>query len=77
MPTTACAVLPCSRPPPPSSSSAPAINCLMAFFGVGPQHIPLEQRPALVLSAESELGITAGLQDRVIQVGRGGWGQWQ
>ena len=30
--------------------------------------IPLEARPSLVLSAESELGITAGLQDRVIQV---------
>jgi hypothetical protein len=26
------------------------------------------QQPSLVLSAEAELGITAGLQDRVIQV---------
>ena len=30
--------------------------------------IPLTQRPQLILSAEAELGITAGLQDRVIQV---------
>ena len=30
--------------------------------------IPLLQRPGLVLAAEQELGITAGLQDRVIQV---------
>lgn len=31
--------------------------------------IPIVERPQLVLSAEAELGITAGLQDRVIQVG--------
>lgn len=30
--------------------------------------IPLAVRPGLVLAAEQELGITAGLQDRVIQV---------
>lgn len=30
--------------------------------------IPPLERPALILSAEAELGITAGLQDRVIQV---------
>ncbi len=30
--------------------------------------IAMRQRPQLVLSAEAELGITAGLQDRVIQV---------
>ncbi len=30
--------------------------------------IPLTERPQLILSAEAELGITAGLQDRVIQV---------
>ena len=28
----------------------------------------MEERPTLVLRAEEELGITAGLQDRVIQV---------
>ena len=40
----------------------------MKHFGVE-ERIPLVERPALVLSAEQELGITAGLQDRVIQVG--------
>ena len=30
--------------------------------------IPQDDRPQLILSAEAELGITAGLQDRVIQV---------
>ncbi len=30
--------------------------------------IPLTQLPQLILSAEAELDITAGLQDRVIQV---------
>mmetsp|Transcript_67077 Transcript_67077/g.212298 ORF Transcript_67077/g.212298 Transcript_67077/m.212298 type:complete len:340 (-) Transcript_67077:165-1184(-) len=42
-----------------------ALNCLMEYYGVS---IPKEQQPTLVLSAERELGITAGLQDRVIQV---------
>ena len=28
----------------------------------------MADRPQLILSAEAELGITAGLQDRVIQV---------
>ncbi|KAK9806753.1 hypothetical protein WJX72_001492 [[Myrmecia] bisecta] len=44
-----------------------ALNCLMKLHGVG-NSIPMIDRPALVLSAEQELGITAGLQDRVIQV---------
>jgi glucuronokinase len=39
----------------------------MQYHGVS-SSIPLVERPALVLSAEQELGITAGLQDRVIQV---------
>lgn len=42
--------------------------CLFARFGLDPDAVlrkPL--RPELVLSAERELGITAGLQDRVIQ----------
>ena len=62
----------CSRPqarlfmpraaaPPPA-----ALKCLMQFYGVG-DAIPAAQRPGLVLAAEAELGITAGLQDRVIQ----------
>lgn len=39
----------------------------MGYYGVE-DGIPVEVRPGLVLSAEQELGITAGLQDRVIQV---------
>ena len=41
------------------------LRCLMAFYGV---EIPLRVQPSLVLSVEKdELGIAAGLQDRVIQ----------
>ncbi|NUQ62358.1 MAG: GHMP kinase [Pirellulales bacterium] len=41
------------------------LRCLMEFYGV---EIPLRVQPSLVLSVEmDELGITAGLQDRVIQ----------
>lgn len=36
-----------------------AINCLMQHYQVADQ-IPIESRPELVLSAENELGITAG-----------------
>ena len=32
------------------------------------RRFPVHERPNLVLSAEEELGITAGLQDRVVQV---------
>jgi hypothetical protein len=32
------------------------------------QEMEMQERPNLVLSVEQELGITAGLQDRVIQV---------
>jgi glucuronokinase len=43
-----------------------AVRALMAFYGV---EIPREEQPGVILSAElDELGITAGLQDRVIQV---------
>ena len=42
------------------------LRCLMEFYKV---KIPIEVRPSLVLSVETdELGIAAGLQDRVIQV---------
>ena len=42
------------------------LRALMEFYGV---EIPREVQPSLVLSVETgELGITAGLQDRVIQV---------
>ncbi len=41
------------------------LRALMQFYGV---EIPLQRLPTLVLQAETEeLGITAGLQDRVIQ----------
>lgn len=41
------------------------MRCLMEFYGV---EIPLELQPSFVLSVETEeLGISAGLQDRVIQ----------
>lgn len=45
------------------------LRCLMEFYGVG---IPLHVQPSLVLSVErDELGIAAGLQDRVIQAYEG------
>jgi glucuronokinase len=45
------------------------LRCLMEFYEV---NIPLEAQPMLVLSVErDELGIGAGLQDRVIQVYEG------
>ncbi|RJQ56155.1 MAG: GHMP kinase [Desulfobacteraceae bacterium] len=48
-----------------SSIIVATLGCLMEFYGV---KIPLEQQPSLVLSVETEeLGISAGLQDRVIQ----------
>jgi len=43
------------------------LSCLMAHYGVAAL-IPRHVRPSLVLAAEQDLGITAGLQDRVIQV---------
>ena len=45
------------------------LRCLMEFYGV---EIPRQVQPSLVLSVENEeLGIAAGLQDRVIQVYEG------
>lgn len=44
-----------------------ALSCLLDFYKV--RHlIKVEVRPSLVLAAEKELGIVAGLQDRVAQV---------
>lgn len=44
-----------------------ALNCLLDFYNV--RHlVKVEVRPNLVLNAEKELGIVAGLQDRVAQV---------
>lgn len=46
-----------------------ALRCLMEYYGV---KIPREVQPSLVLAVENEdLGIAAGLQDRVIQVYEG------
>jgi len=45
------------------------LRCLMTFYDV---QIPIEAQPTFVLRVEQEeLGITAGLQDRVIQVYEG------
>ena len=45
------------------------LRCLMAFYGVD---IPRRVQPSLALSVETdELGISAGLQDRVVQVYEG------
>jgi hypothetical protein len=52
-------------------SAAAGLNCLLQFYAVPDCVLPVDQRPSLVLSAEAELGITAGLQDRVIQVTHG------
>jgi len=42
------------------------LRCLMEFYGID---IPRQVQPSLVLSVETEeLGIAAGLQDRVVQV---------
>ncbi|PIN03514.1 Mevalonate kinase MVK/ERG12 [Handroanthus impetiginosus] len=44
-----------------------ALSCLLDFYDV--RHlIKVEIRPNLILNAEKELGIVAGLQDRVAQV---------
>ncbi len=45
------------------------LRCLMEFYGI---EIPIETQPTFVLQVETgELGISAGLQDRVIQVYEG------
>lgn len=43
-------------------------KALMDFYHLTEEHIPLEKQPSFVLSVEQELGIQAGLQDRVVQV---------
>ncbi|XP_043195187.1 glucuronokinase 1-like [Amphibalanus amphitrite] len=46
-----------------------ALRCLMDFYGVTEADVPRHRLPQLVLDVErSELGIQAGLQDRVVQV---------
>lgn len=45
------------------------LRCLMEYYGI---EIPIEAQPTFVLKVEQEeLGITAGLQDRVVQVYEG------
>jgi glucuronokinase len=44
-----------------------ALSCLLDFYNVRDK-IRVEVRPNLILDAEKELGIVAGLQDRVAQV---------
>lgn len=44
------------------------LKALMDFYGLTEEDIPLPDQPGLILSVETEeLGIAAGLQDRVIQ----------
>jgi len=46
-----------------------ALKCLMDFYGLTDADIPKTIQPHIVLSVETEeLGIQAGLQDRVVQV---------
>ncbi|MEM7029912.1 MAG: GHMP kinase [Chloroflexota bacterium] len=52
-----------------SSIIVATLRCLMEFYDV---EMPIEIQPTFVLSIEQEeLGITAGLQDRVIQIYEG------
>ena len=50
------------------------LDCLLQFYSSRAgcsslaQLLPVHERPALALAAEAELGIAAGLQDRVVQV---------
>ena len=46
-----------------------AVKAMMKFYELDEEDIPKPEQPNLVLSVETEeLGITAGLQDRVVQV---------
>ena len=46
-------------------------KALMKFYGLTSADIPLPIQPSFVLSVEEELGINAGLQDRVMQIYEG------
>ncbi|KAI7734784.1 hypothetical protein M8C21_007090 [Ambrosia artemisiifolia] len=50
-----------------SAIACAAFSCLLDFYNVRDK-IPVKIRPQLILNAEKELGIVAGLQDRVAQV---------
>lgn len=45
-----------------------ALQCLLEFYEIPIDSVDVAYLPTLILSAEEQLGITAGLQDRVIQV---------
>jgi glucuronokinase len=48
------------------------LRCLIDFYGLGEEQIPKRVLPSLALSVETEeLGLPAGLQDRVVQVYEG------
>ena len=47
-----------------SSIVVAGLRCLMKHYDV---NVPLADQPALVLKCETDLGINAGLQDRVVQ----------
>lgn len=67
-----CALACLSRLPSlaPPSPAPPALHCLLQHYRVPPAALPPSARPSLVLGVEAgELGIAAGLQDRVVQVG--------
>lgn len=51
-----------------SAIACAALNCFIAYFGIDSITFPVEHRPGLILAAENDLGITAGLQDRIVQV---------
>jgi glucuronokinase len=51
-----------------SAIACAALNCLLAFYNISEGNFPVHHRPELILAAEEALGITAGLQDRIIQV---------
>lgn len=51
-----------------SAIACATLNVLLAYFKISNEALPVEVRPSLILDAEKALGITAGLQDRIIQV---------
>ncbi|OAE25094.1 hypothetical protein AXG93_3217s1100 [Marchantia polymorpha subsp. ruderalis] len=45
-----------------------ALKCLLEYFDIPTKQAQVDGLPSLILRVEEELGITAGLQDRVVQV---------
>jgi glucuronokinase len=50
-----------------SAIACAALNCVLDYWGLSTV-CPPTHRPALLLAAEQDLGIQAGLQDRIVQV---------